>query len=406
MNLDAVTAAYGEANCKAFLRVIRERESSQDDSAYTVINGGSHFTAPPWRHPWHGIPTTQGARASGAYQYLGTTWARVAEALGFGEDFSPINQDLGAVYLIAGRGALSDVLSGRVAEACVKLRPEWTSLPGAAEASPNWTMDKVREVFVRWGGTLAEPLPEQPAAPIEDVSHQAAPATLPTQGADMGAGMVLGLAQAILGAFAPLAQEKLARELGRHADKPEVAQQAAQAILDAAMTATGIKEPIQAAAAVQAAAPTGAKPDPVLVAQVQASALDRFDKLKPMFDQLTELDKMLLSAGVAGRDAAKARAIGDTYDVAPVMVKNVTMTSNWLLAGLVAATIVSIVVKAMFKELPDYVPMILPVLGLLAGQISKERGAIISYRFDGTPSSNAANAINAEISRTSGGGKA
>jgi uncharacterized membrane protein YoaK (UPF0700 family) len=86
--------------------------------------------------------------------------------------------------------------------------------------------------------------------------------------------------------------------------------------------------------------------------------------------------------------------------VAPVMVQNVTQTSNWLLAGLVGAVLVSIALKALFPELPDYVPMILPALMLLAGQISKERGAIISYRFDGTPQTNSTTAINATIAKT------
>ena len=49
-------------NVQAFLRVIRAGESSQDDSAYTVINGGSHFTDFS-KHPWDGITTTLGAKA-------------------------------------------------------------------------------------------------------------------------------------------------------------------------------------------------------------------------------------------------------------------------------------------------------------------------------------------------------
>ncbi len=87
MNLADLRAFLLVPNVAAFLRVIRQRESSQDDSAYTVINGGAHFTDFA-RHPWHGIPTTQGARACGAYQFLGTTWSDVAARYGIA-DFTP-----------------------------------------------------------------------------------------------------------------------------------------------------------------------------------------------------------------------------------------------------------------------------------------------------------------------------
>src|SRR5512139_1244538 len=97
------------AQVRAFLRCIREGESSQGDDAYRIINGGAHFDAPPWAHPWpDGTPTTQGGRAAGAFQFLPSTWKRVADALGL-PDFSPPNQDAGAVYLIDGRGALPAV---------------------------------------------------------------------------------------------------------------------------------------------------------------------------------------------------------------------------------------------------------------------------------------------------------
>ena len=113
-------------NVQAFLRVIRAGESSQDESAYTVINGGSHFTDFS-KHPWDGISTTLGAKACGAYQFLGTTWAHVREKYDL-PDFSPNSQDLGAVALIEGRGALDDVVSGDIRTAIHKLSTEWVSL--------------------------------------------------------------------------------------------------------------------------------------------------------------------------------------------------------------------------------------------------------------------------------------
>ena len=111
-------------NVEAFLRVIREGETDQTDAAYREINGGGHFDAPPWVHPSDGVPTSQGGRAAGAYQFLGTTWHRLGLP-----DFSPPNQDAGAVKLIEGRGALPEVEAGDLEAAIEKLKEEWVSLP-------------------------------------------------------------------------------------------------------------------------------------------------------------------------------------------------------------------------------------------------------------------------------------
>ena len=155
--LAACTAWLGHANCRAFLRVIREGESNQTDSAYTLINGGGHFTAPPWKHPSEGVPTTQGGRASGAYQFLGTTWARIDDALDLAGDFSPASQDVGAVYLIAGRGAIAEVLAGDLPGAIAKLKDEWVSLPVLGA--------RAQKVFAQFGGSSGEPVVSEPATP-------------------------------------------------------------------------------------------------------------------------------------------------------------------------------------------------------------------------------------------------
>lgn len=136
-------------NIAAFLRVIRERESSQDDSAYSVINGGAHFDSFA-RHPYKGQRTPPG-RAAGAYQYIASTWGDV-EAQYSMPDFSPRSQDAGAVARLIYRGALEDVLAGRFASAVARCRHEWTSLPGASESSTSWTMDKALAVYRKWGG--------------------------------------------------------------------------------------------------------------------------------------------------------------------------------------------------------------------------------------------------------------
>lgn len=157
-------------NVRAMSHVVRERESNQNDDAYTLVNGGAHFSPPlsynAWRHPWHGIPTTQGAKACGAYQHLGTTWAGLASKYGI-PDFSPPSQDAGFVGGLIERGALEDVIAGRFEQAVLKLRKEWTSLPGASESSSNWTMEKALAVFKKYGGGVSTSVTvgQEPAAP-------------------------------------------------------------------------------------------------------------------------------------------------------------------------------------------------------------------------------------------------
>jgi hypothetical protein len=77
--------------------------------------------------------------AAGRYQFLNKTWNNLAKTYGL-DDFSPKNQDLGAVALIAGRGALNDVLNGNFKGAIGKLGSEWASLPTStfAQGKRSW----------------------------------------------------------------------------------------------------------------------------------------------------------------------------------------------------------------------------------------------------------------------------
>lgn len=77
--------------------------------------------------------------AAGRYQFLNGTWNSLARRYKL-NDFSPRNQDLGAVALIAGRGALNDVLRGNYQAAVRKLGEEWASLPSSpyAQGKRSW----------------------------------------------------------------------------------------------------------------------------------------------------------------------------------------------------------------------------------------------------------------------------
>lgn len=154
MNRADLRAALSNANVQAFLRVIRESESRQDDSAYRLENDGTKrgrvLPQCPVEHPSKGLKSPPG-RAFGAYQFLASTWASLVKRYGF-EDMSPGCQNEAAVALIAGRGALDEVIAGDLDGAFHLLEKEWTSLPGGAEE--NAATARAREVFVQWGGTI------------------------------------------------------------------------------------------------------------------------------------------------------------------------------------------------------------------------------------------------------------
>lgn len=227
LSLEGLRAFQDDANVRAMLAVIAAKESG---GRWNVINGGATF-ADYSRHPYHGIPTTHGGRAAGCYQFLGTTWARLCDRYDF-PDFSPDSQTLGAIALIQGRGALDDVVHGRFEAAVAKLRPEWTSLPGASESRSDWTMDKARALFVSEGGKLATDDLIQPAAPIEDRPQ---PPAQPEESR-----MPLPIL-ALISAFGPMIAEMIpavAKAFDRKSESPARIE-AATKILDTIVTATG-----------------------------------------------------------------------------------------------------------------------------------------------------------------------
>jgi muramidase (phage lysozyme) len=167
------------ANVLAFYRVVRQGESNQidsgPDSAYTLVNGGKHFFDFT-DHPYKGLSTFHGGRAAGAPQFLPSTWAEMQQRYSL-KDFSPENQDIGFVgCVLKHKGAIEAVVEGRFEDAVALLRSEWTSLPGASESNAKWNMVAARDLYMRYGGTIASGsesaahVDTQPAAPIEDRS--------------------------------------------------------------------------------------------------------------------------------------------------------------------------------------------------------------------------------------------
>ena len=196
------TLLASNGNLAAFLRLIREGESNQVDdgpeSAYTLVNGGAHFSDFT-KHPYAGMRAPPG-RAAGAVQFIPSTWADMQRKYAL-PDFSPASQDVAAVGCIIKRGALDNVLAGNIPEAIGQCRLEWTSLPGAAENSGRYTMDKALAVYRKWGGRIAT----QPAAPIVEAPAAPTPAPQPTTtgGSQMGVLALLQIFGPILAGLIP-----------------------------------------------------------------------------------------------------------------------------------------------------------------------------------------------------------
>lgn len=155
--------ACSNGNVKAFLAVIRAGEGTADADGYRRHFGGSHFDSFA-DHPRKVITAGLGknqytSSAAGAYQFLTKTWDGLVKRYGFA-DFSPKNQDIAAVALIDGRGAMDDVLAGRIEDAIRKCNREWASLPGSPYGQPVKTMAQAIKTYVSNGGVIGSAQPE------------------------------------------------------------------------------------------------------------------------------------------------------------------------------------------------------------------------------------------------------
>ncbi|MDP3228410.1 MAG: glycoside hydrolase family 104 protein [Acidovorax sp.] len=164
----ALIEALDNPNVRAFLRMLRHGEGTAGEDGYLVMFGGGHLvgldgqpgTADDFAdHPRQAITRKLGgspitSTAAGAYQFLMRTWDGLVKQYGFA-DFSPKNQDLGAVALIKGRKALDDVIAGRFEDAVRKCNREWASLPGSPYGQPVVTMARARQEYEAHGGTYA-----------------------------------------------------------------------------------------------------------------------------------------------------------------------------------------------------------------------------------------------------------
>lgn len=154
-----VTAAdVAHPNIRAFLAVLRRGEGTAGINGYRTLFGGGLFESFAV-HPNQRITRKMGGRnitstAAGAFQFLFSTWEETRRLMGL-VDFSPANQDRGAVGRIAARGALEDVKAGRFDAALSKVAKEWASMPGSPYGQPVISIQTARAVYASAGGNFA-----------------------------------------------------------------------------------------------------------------------------------------------------------------------------------------------------------------------------------------------------------
>lgn len=146
-------------NVQAFLKAIRVKESSLDDTAFTLLVGGGHFKSfadhPYITGEFKGIRVGKDlTTAAGAFQITVSTWRIVKAALGL-PDFSPKSQEKAAIWLLdTRRKALGDIIAGNFDKAIEKCRNEWQAFDYALKGKKGWYA-KIKNTYVQHGGKFA-----------------------------------------------------------------------------------------------------------------------------------------------------------------------------------------------------------------------------------------------------------
>jgi tape measure domain-containing protein len=121
------------------IKAMLDTIASAEGAGYSTLFGGGTFDDFS-AHPNQRITRKFGkgnitSTAAGRYQFLNRTWQGLVDQYGF-SDFSPENQDLGAIALMRSRGMLGPIGTGDIGGALTAGNREWASLPGSPYGQP------------------------------------------------------------------------------------------------------------------------------------------------------------------------------------------------------------------------------------------------------------------------------
>ena len=146
--------ALQNPNVRKFLDLISYTEGTQGNGYRTAFGGGKLNSLNDHPRYLKSFRQTDGkmnkTSAAGRYQFVRKTWDGVARQYGL-RDFSPQNQDLGAVALLFQRGAIPALLKGDYQTAIKKTGDEWASLPSSNYKQNKRSWDNVNKFL---GGKL------------------------------------------------------------------------------------------------------------------------------------------------------------------------------------------------------------------------------------------------------------
>lgn len=146
--------ALQHPNVRKMLDLISYTEGTQGNGYRTAFGGGKLNSLNDHPRYLKSFRQTDGksnkTSAAGRYQFLSSTWDGVARQYGL-NDFSPKNQDLGAVALLFQRGAIPALLKGDYQTAIQKTGKEWASLPSSNYKQNKRSWDNVNKFL---GGKL------------------------------------------------------------------------------------------------------------------------------------------------------------------------------------------------------------------------------------------------------------
>jgi muramidase (phage lysozyme) len=157
MSIDSAKGLWLDCRVYAFLDTLAYSEDADYDTVVngTVIRSGNDPSLVGQRnvsitdfsqHPniLVKVGSNLTSTAAGRYQFLHKTWS----GLGL-PDFSPINQDIGAIVLMQGRGVINPLLRGNVKTAITKGNGEWASLPGSRYGQRTRKMSELINIYDR-----------------------------------------------------------------------------------------------------------------------------------------------------------------------------------------------------------------------------------------------------------------